>query len=79
MDVRGIRKSSQNEADHGYNLDGREILNFGKYFYELSIVRAKNLPARVQLTIYTQADDGNDASDYISRGELFMDDGSMFG
>ena len=51
MDVREIRTSLQDDAKDGYNLDGREILNFGKEFYELSCVRTETLLARVQLTL----------------------------
>ena len=50
MDVREIRTSLQDDAMDGYNLDGREILNFGKEFYKLSFVRAKTSVARVQVT-----------------------------
>ena len=32
IDVREIRTSSQVDAKNGYDLDGREILNFGKVF-----------------------------------------------
>ena len=51
MDVRGIRTSLPDDAKEGYNLEGREIPNFGKQFYELSFVRAKASLARVQLTL----------------------------
>ena len=51
MDVRGIRTSLQDDAMDGCNLEGREISNFGKEFYEFSFVRAKTSLARVQLTL----------------------------
>ena len=51
MDVREIRKSLQDDAKDGYNLDGREILNFGQECYKLSFVRAKTSVARVQATL----------------------------
>ena len=51
IDVREIRTSSQDDAKDGYDLDGREILYFGKVFYELSFVRAKTSVARVQLAL----------------------------
>ena len=50
MDVREIRTDSQVDAKDGYNLDGGEILNFGKEFYKLSFMRAKTSVARVQAT-----------------------------
>ena len=49
--MRGLRTSSQNGAKEGYNLEGREIPNFGKEFYELSFARAKTSLTRVQLTL----------------------------
>ena len=51
MDVREIRTSLQDDAKDGYNLDGREVLNFGKKFYKLSFVRAKTSVARVQAAL----------------------------
>ena len=51
MDVREMRASLQDDAKDGYNLDGLEILNFGKEFFKLSFVRAKTSVARVQLTL----------------------------
>ena len=51
MNVREIRTSLQDDVKDGYNLDGREILNFGKEFFRLSIVRAKTSVARVQATL----------------------------
>ena len=51
MDLRGIRNSSQDDAEDEYNLDGREILKFGKGLNKLSFVRAKTSNARMQLTL----------------------------
>ncbi|CCU79294.1 Avra10-like protein [Blumeria hordei DH14] len=50
-DVRGIGTSLQDDAEDGYNLNGRVILNFGKEFYELSFLRAKTSVARVLRTL----------------------------
>ena len=47
MGVREIRTSSQVDTKDGYNLDEREILNFGKEFFKWSFVRAKASVARV--------------------------------
>ena len=46
MDDKGIRTSSQDDAENGYNIHGREILNFGKELYELSFVCAPTLRLR---------------------------------
>ena len=51
MNVREIRINLQDDANDGYNLDGREILNFGKVLNKLSFVRAKTSVARVQATL----------------------------
>ena len=51
MDARGTRISLQDDAKEGYNLEESEIPNFGEEFHELSFVRAKTSPARVQLTL----------------------------
>ena len=51
IDVREIRTSLQHDAKDGYDIVGREILNFGKKFYKLSFVRAKTSVARVQETL----------------------------
>ena len=51
MNVREVKKSLQDDAEHGYYLDGREILTFGKEFFNLSFVRAKSSVARVQPTL----------------------------
>ena len=56
--MRGIITSSQNGAEDGYSLVGREISNFGKEFYKLSFVRAKASVARVRLTLQTQVNNG---------------------
>ena len=51
MDVRGMRIRWQADAKKGYNIEGREISNFGKEFYKLSFVHVKTSLARVQLTL----------------------------
>ena len=51
MDVRGIRTSSQDDAEDGYSLDERVNLKFGKEFHELSFVCAKTLLEGVQLAL----------------------------
>ena len=51
MGVRGIRTSSQDDAEEGYILYGREIPNSGKEFYELGFESAKTSLARLQLTL----------------------------
>ena len=51
MDARGIRISLQDDTEDRYNLDGREVLKFGKEFYKLSFVCTKTSAARVRSTI----------------------------
>ena len=53
----------------GYILDGREILNNGKEFYEFGFVRARTSLARVKLTLKTQANAGKCCGP--SRGGVF--------
>ena len=45
-----IRTSLLDDAEDGFNLDRREIRNFGE-FHELSFVLAKPSIARMQLTL----------------------------
>ena len=51
MGVRGFRISSQDDVKDRNSLNGREILNFGKEFYELGFLRANTSIARVQATL----------------------------
>ena len=49
--MRGLRISSNNDADDGYNPDGHETYNFDKELYELNLVYDKTLVAMVQATL----------------------------
>ena len=52
IDERKIGTSLQDNLKEGYNLNGREIWNFGKEFYTLkNIVRSNTSNARVQFTL----------------------------
>ena len=41
INVRGFRTNSQDDAENGYSLNGREISNFGKEFLQFELCACK--------------------------------------